>query len=276
LAKKIKKALKCAKTKPFFELPSIECDEDETEGISTAIDMPSFCLATCFYCGKASDKTNPSENNTIKDNIVFYKPVNFKRNVKYIMVSATVDQNICEYFFGKGRVHFYECKTAQYSGVLNQYPGKSMSRANINKDLTVFDRIGKFTENSGIITFKKYDKGPLHFGNTDGRDIYKGKNIDVVGTPHQPEWMYKLFAYTIGLDFDMGAKLIPHMLVEHNGYRFQFTTYEDEVLRNIQFWMIESELEQAVGRARLLREPCTVNLFSNFPLSQAKMMEANY
>ena len=35
--------------------------------------------------------------------------------------------------------------------------------------------------------------------------------------------------------------------------------------------MIESELEQAVGRARLLRNGNTVNLFSNFPLRQAVM-----
>ena len=37
--------------------------------------------------------------------------------------------------------------------------------------------------------------------------------------------------------------------------------------------MIESELEQAVGRARLLRHACTVHLFSNFPLKQAKMID---
>jgi hypothetical protein len=40
--------------------------------------------------------------------------------------------------------------------------------------------------------------------------------------------------------------------------------------------MIESDLEQAVGRARLLRYDCTVNLFSNFPLRQAVMRESDY
>ena len=40
--------------------------------------------------------------------------------------------------------------------------------------------------------------------------------------------------------------------------------------------MIESELEQAVGRARLLRKECTVNLFSNFPLRQAIMKKSEY
>jgi len=64
--------------------------------------------------------------------------------------------------------------------------------------------------------------------------------------------------------------------VIHNGYLFHFTTYgeEHEVLRKILFWMIESDLEQAVGRARLLRYDCTVYLFSNFPLRQAVMKES--
>ena len=46
--------------------------------------------------------------------------------------------------------------------------------------------------------------------------------------------------------------------------------------RAIQFYMIESELEQAVGRARLLRCDCTVNLFSDFPLKQAELKESKY
>ena len=48
--------------------------------------------------------------------------------------------------------------------------------------------------------------------------------------------------------------------------------FADENLRLVQFWMIESELEQAIGRARLLRHDCTVHLFSNFPLKQAEMI----
>jgi len=94
-------------------------------------------------------------------------------------------------------------------------------------------------------------------------------------TPHQPDWIYKIFAYSLGLDCDIGEKLktIP---VEHNGYRFRFATYNDQLLRDIQFYLIESELEQAVGRARLLRMNCTINLFSNFPLRQANLKKSEY
>ena len=37
--------------------------------------------------------------------------------------------------------------------------------------------------------------------------------------------------------------------------------------------MTESELEQAVGRARLLWHDCTVYLFSNFPVQQAQIID---
>ena len=124
--------------------------------------------------------------------------------------------------------------------------------------------------------FMDHYAGELHFGNSAGCDYMKGENIDVIGTPHIPEWIYKLFAFTIGCEFDTEAKIRPGLTVEHNGWRFRFTTYEDEVLRAIQFYIIESQLEQAVGRARLLRKKCIVNLISNFPLCQANMMEFGY
>ena len=40
--------------------------------------------------------------------------------------------------------------------------------------------------------------------------------------------------------------------------------------------IIETDLEQAVGRARLLRCDVTVKLFSNFPLRQAILVESEY
>jgi cytochrome b involved in lipid metabolism len=64
-----------------------------------------------------------------------------------------------------------------------------MSRAFIDKHPGIFDLIKTFTGVDDIITFKKYEKGELYYGNTDGRDIFKGKDLNVIGTPHQPEWM---------------------------------------------------------------------------------------
>ena len=126
-------------------------------------------------------------------------------------------------------------------------------------------------DESKVITFMKENIGHLHFGNTEGSNTLEGEDILVVGTPYHTEFLYKLVGFTMGFDFNEDEEMEAEF-VTHNGYRFRFTTFQNESLRAIQFWMIESELEQAVGRSRLLRNQCRVNLFSNFPLSQAKMI----
>ena len=100
----------------------------------------------------------------------------------------------------------------------------------------------------------------------------KCQDIAVVGTPHIADFLYKLMAYQMGYN-GTNDKLIYHQ-VDHNGFKFWFYTYKNELMRRIQFWMIESELEQSVGRARLLREDCTVYLFSDFPLMQSNIQTA--
>jgi hypothetical protein len=153
---------------------------------------------------------------------------------------------------------------------------KSMSRASIGDDPMIFKYLVKIFEVDKVITFMKYSIGEFHFGNTEGCNLYEGQDILVIGTPHHAEFVYKLFAFSLGLAFDDEAEMKRDRIVTHNGYKFPFTTYDDEELRAIHFWMLESELEQAVGRARLLRRPCTVNLFSNFPLCQAVMKADKY
>ena len=45
-----------------------------------------------------------------------------------------------------------------------------------------------------------------------------------------------------------------------------FNCYDNSELRDIQLGLIESDLIQAVGRARTLRTEAIVELYSNFPL----------
>ena len=291
LIKKIKKLLKATETDTMIELPGFEWDsekdkeknkghdtedegeddEEDEDGITAMADIPSFCLAEHFMLRKASE-----EKNLKKDCIVFLKPYKFK-DIKHIMVSATVDKDICEYCFGKQNVKFYECKQARYAGTLNQYYDKAMSRHCIDEDPDILRKISEWSGFKYMITFKKYNISDMYFGNAIGCDYLKGQDIDVVGTPYQVDFLYKLLPFTLDLDVDEDAAMKP-CRVCHNGYIFTFTTYgeEHDVLRKFHFWMIESELEQAVGRARLLRCDCTVNLFSNFPIKQAVMKESEY
>lgn len=60
--------------------------------------------------------------------------------------------------------------------------------------------------------------------------------------------------------------------VERGGYSFPMMSYADKKMRNMQLFFIESELEQAVGRARLLRENCTVYVFLITPASRLKLL----
>lgn len=189
------------------------------------------------------------------------------------MVSATVNENICREFFHEDNVDFYECKSAEYKGNLYQYPSKSMSRTCVANNPGIIRRLMKRVGigEDKVITFKKEAIGHLHFGNTEGSNTLEGEEILVAGTPYHAEFLYKLAAFTMGLDFDEDEEMTDQ-IVMHNGCRFWFKTFKNENLRSVHFWMIESELEQAVGRARLLRNKCKVHLFSNFPLSQAKMI----
>ena len=278
LTKKLCSALKKSDTDELFTLPKVNCDI-AIENIPMGFDIPAFAAATHFVCRKA---TGDNDEDLQNDHISFLAPTKFRdniKNTKCIMVSATVDETICGYYFGKENIEFYSCKEARYKGTLNQFYDKSMSRSCINKDIGIIGAIKRCTKFLHTISFKSLLKHyvlDMTFGNTAGRDFLKGQDLDVIGTPHQTEWIYKLCAFTFGLVFDEEARLKPGTTVEHNGYKFCFMTYADEVLRAIQFYIIESELEQAVGRARLLRENCTVNVFSNFPLSQAIMKESEY
>ena len=269
---KIHNLLKQAKKQSCIELDSFEWDEEDENNIlgkHPDLDIASFCMASKFYVRKKENELNLDE-----DTISFIKPVTFCPHIKYIMVSATVDEEICQNYFQNNNVVFYECKKARYKGTLFQYPQKSMSRASIANDPGIVKRLKlKFDfGDESVITFKSQNIGTLHFGNTEGSNSLEGKNILVIGTPYHPDFLYKQVAFTMGIDFDEEEKM-ESCYVIHNGYRFRFTTFKDEELRKIHFWMIESELEQAVGRARLLRNSCEVHLFSNFILSQAEIVE---
>lgn len=107
-----------------------------------------------------------------------------------------------------------------------------------------------------------------------GIDKIKGQDLVIIGTPHNNERVYKLIGRYLG--FDVNNEAIHRRRIEYNGFSFNFTTYENPALRTIQLYYISSELEQAIGRARLLRESCTVFLFSNFPCSQAELIQTDY
>ena len=134
-----------------------------------------------------------------------------------------------------------------------------------------------------IITFKMYEKiegcreHGLHFGNAAGINDLEGSNLAVVGTPYDVDYAYKLIAYYLGADVNTKVDERPRWRrVTYKGDNFMMVTYNDEKLREVQLYAISSELEQCIGRSRVLRKDCTVYVFSCFPCEQAEIRTVNY
>lgn len=274
LRRKITNLLAQAKVKSCVKLDTFEYDVEKDIGVSddkklAPLDIASFCAASHFYVRKAEN-----ERNLDKDTVVFLKHSALK-DMKYIIVSATADEEICRQFFGPDRdVVFHECKQARYMGKLLQYPDRSMSRSSIDSNKGIVHRLMKhfnFDERH-VITFMKEAIGFLHFGNTEGSNALEGQDILVAGTPYHADFLYKLIAFTFGYDIDGDEKMTPQIICR-NGYQVRINTYENADLQRVHLWMMDSELDQAAGRARLLRHDCTVHLFSRYPMKQAKIVK---
>lgn len=262
---KIAQLLKLSKTQSKIQVEAFDYDEEDGSW-DVAFDLPSFCKTEKFYVRRKNKKLKLHE-----DTVSYIKPATFFDGIKYIIVSATANEDVYCKYFGEDRVDFYECKMAKYEGVLLQDPLRSYSRSYVEENPKSIDQVMhqlEICDWNHVITFLKYSHGALHYGNTEGSNILEGQEILVIGTPYHADFLYKLAAFTMGLDFDDDEEM-NREFIEYEGRRFWLNTFANEDLRSIQCWMIESELEQAVGRARLLRNSCTVYLFSNFVLNQA-------
>jgi hypothetical protein len=109
----------------------------------------------------------------------------------------------------------------------------------------------------------------MYFGNCEGYDTLKGQNIAVVGTPHRNNVVYFLTAAVLGEKLSPNDMVMSLQKIEYNEFRFKFNCYSHPTLRSIQLSLIESDLIQAVGRARTLRTNAIVKIYSNFPLKMS-------
>lgn len=215
------------------------------------------------------------EENT--QDIRYFNPMEIPK-VKTVVLSATLNEKIWKDFCKNRRVRMNEVGTVQYRGKLMQFTYHSMSRECIRKldGQKVKEAIKEITgvPEEQIITFKKFmDESEIHFGKTEGFDKLKGKNLAIIGTPHYIVALYKMVGRY--LDYDTSKKLC-RQRVENSNYSFNLMTFSDAEMRNLQMYILESELEQAVGRARLLRYDTVVWVFSNFPLRQAELNQEDY
>lgn len=188
---------------------------------------------------------------------------------KVIVMSATAQPEIYR-MLTHYPVYDYLCKMAGYMGKLRLYPKYTFSRHALLEQDGIMDYLKNRIGDDVIITFKAFEEKfntEYHYGAVEGLNCLEGKNISVIGLPNVDELVYKLYGMAAGVNVDncnMRA-----MRVNYNGYDFQINSFDNDKLRMIQLWMLESLLEQAVGRARLLRYDCIVKVFARFPIEQA-------
>jgi hypothetical protein len=188
-------------------------------------------------------------------------------NKKIIILSATAPIPIYQQLF-KERLEIVELSDVEQMGEIVQFTKLSCSRNSLGR---YAESIANKLNNIPVITFMSYRDAfknsieEMYFGNCSGYDHLKGKNIAVVGTPHRNNVAYHLLAAALGNVPITNHKMV-YQKIEYNGFKFRFNCFIDETLRNIQLSLIESDLIQAVGRARTLRTKAKVQLYSNFPL----------
>lgn len=189
-------------------------------------------------------------------------------NKKVIILSATIPTYIYQKLYGE-RVEIIDISDVEQMGEVIQYTKRSCSR----NGLTQYHRqISEQVGNIPVITFKSFQnqfENPvkeMYFGNCSGYDSMKGHDLAVVGTPHRDNVQYLLTASVLGIDFKTTDTTMTHQKIQYNGFRFWIKCYDHPDLRNIQLSFIESDLIQAIGRARTLRTHAKVEVYSNYPL----------
>lgn len=193
---------------------------------------------------------------------------------KIIILSATADEHIYRELFGD-RLEFIDISNVVPVGNLVQDMSNSCSKSSLN----VPNTINKVVDKAGdlpTITFKDFRhkfKNPAdsYFGNCAGYDSLNGNSINVVGTPYPSPNQVFIIAAAMGLDYLTADHVnTTTLVINRNGYRFKLNTFEDPNLQAIQCALIESNLIQAIGRSRILRNDCTVYLYSGYPIPSYK------
>ena len=255
----------------------LEMEDQETKQISFT--KPNICKLEKLY-KRADEISGPLPMllesscvvmDRVHEEIMFCKKIELPPR-KMIILSASVNEKLYEDVPGGGeRVRFWNVPDAKYKGHVIQYTAHTMSRKCIKTAGTekVQEKVKEIAGDVPVISFKMIDTDlDIHFGKTEGFDNLKGKDIAIVGTPHNRPALYKLLGEALG--YNTAGNITNHR-VERNNYEFRIMTFADKSMRNLQLFFIETELEQAIGRARVLREDCTVYVFSNYPCKQAEL-----
>lgn len=227
----------------------------------------------------------------------FCKQIDLPKDKKIFIMSASAAISVYQKLYGD-RVIVVDISNIKSKGVVEQYTKRSFSSTSMfDYNKIVFDGVFNNLNGSKIITHLKhnlmnphikddinkyqllddpnltdpnseeYNKNHgLYFGNVSGSDKLNGYDVTILGTPHKPIYLYYFIMEMLNLN-NSSDKTISNQIINWNGFRFWFMSFENKDLRDIQLSMIESELLQAAGRSRFLRNNNKTKIYSNLPLT---------
>jgi len=190
-----------------------------------------------------------------------------------VILSATASRTMYDALFG-ARLNWQDIGRVETMGTVVQYGERSFSKHAMEHQAWRVEAARLLTGAIPVITHQAHrdDFAAVEatFGALTGIDHLGGKDLSVVGNYHRPPATYRLYAAALGLP-TTGNTTMAYIPVTFNGLEFRFETFtHDDVLQRLQLELIAAEQIQAVGRARLIRNVCTVALFSNMPYEGAE------
>ncbi len=195
----------------------------------------------------------------------------FPKGKRVIILSATPDivtvTKIAE-LSGKTVKVFKQSKQIKRSGKIEQYLVNS-SKSKIEDNSSIIKDMNKagtvITYKSMVGTYNTDEKVP-YGGNISGYNSLKGKDLCVAYTLQAKPEYYRM-KYSLLYETQPPYNKTAWKKVTWGKSKFMFYTSTNAELRDIIFQHIDSEMIQAIERARTLTENCTVTVFSNFVCS---------
>jgi hypothetical protein len=192
-----------------------------------------------------------------------------------VILSATADAGVCRLLFGD-RVVMHPVPEVAGVGRVIQHAGSSVSRHRLaTMGPEERERFVAAVGPAPTITYAAFkhlfeDPSSLHFGNLEGRDVHGGCDVNIVGTHNLNPVALHLMAAELGRgDGRMATQR--RSVNDHDGYAWSDYCYADDpLLLLLQNYTRYSMLYQAIGRARVLRNDCTVTVWTDLPIRGAE------
>ena len=215
-----------------------------------------------------------SEANLVETGWYYGKKEELPNNKNILIMSGTASEFIWKLLLPE--ITVTDICNIETVGSISQHTTRSYSRSQWSKYKdSIKDSLMDEINGTPVITYKSFKHNfvnpvaEMHFGNCEGYDTLKGQDISVVGTYNRPPYVYQIYAELLGFKLKTSDTRMEKLMVEYRDMKFEYMTFNNDIVRGIQFGLIESELIQAANRGRVLREDCTVKVFSNFPIYNA-------